>query len=61
MYKIVLNLAYSLVLIEENTEFFGRRNQDFYSQFKTYPRHAETQHRERAVCDTYHIVKTLKL
>ena len=58
MLKIVLNGVLSLVLIEEKIKNFGRRNQDFCSQFKTYPRHAETQHRERAVYDTYHFVKT---
>ena len=61
MYKIVNNPTYFVVLIEEIIKNFGRRNQDFCSQFKTYPRHAETQHRERAVYDTYHFVKTLKL
>ena len=57
MYKIVNNPTYFVVLIEEKIKNFGRRNQDFCSQFKTYPRHAETQHRERAVYDTYHLSK----
>ena len=61
MYVFVLNQAFLVVLIEEKIKNSGRRNQDFCSQFKTYPRHAETQHRERAVSDTYHFVKTLKL
>ena len=61
MYVFVLNQAFMVVLIEENKEFLEEETKTFAPNSKLILATLKRNIGKRAVYDTYHIVKTLKL